>query len=271
MLQTHSTSPHRQHEEESTDRRCRHSGRWTRDCCLQPSKPKTVYTRLTHQTKRSVRHIGHTSSGKSNLQTSKRTECQTTSYPHSIDHTAFTEATTPKRWRLYCRKERDLHVATVKSSTPEDRDHQRDVDAVSWLVTRCHRNLQARTTTPEEEAPHTHPKLRTRNRISQKQRGSGRIQKPRHKKPSQETQTSLEPPRKRDNEEPRGRKSHLNSTRRRSHGRNPRSRKKLKANPATWKRERGSGPSANLYNTASVPTDLLQELQQRYILHQPPT
>ncbi|KAF3601680.1 hypothetical protein F2Q69_00034852 [Brassica cretica] len=43
MMQTHSTSSHRQHEEESTDRRCRRSGRGTGDCCLQPSKPKTVY------------------------------------------------------------------------------------------------------------------------------------------------------------------------------------------------------------------------------------
>ena len=64
MQQTHSSSPHRLHEEESTDRRRRRSGRWTGDCCLQPSKPKTVYTHLTHRTRRSVRHIRHTSSGK---------------------------------------------------------------------------------------------------------------------------------------------------------------------------------------------------------------
>ena len=76
-------------------------------------------------------------------------------------------------------EESEERVATVKNPKPRDRYTERDADAVWWLDTRCHRNLQPRVTTPRKKAPHAHPRLRTSHKISQDPGASVRNQETR--------------------------------------------------------------------------------------------
>ena len=137
-----SKSPHRQHEEESTNRRCCRSRQRIGDCCHQPSNPGTVYTLLTYHTRIVIGHVGQTYSGKNDLQTSQEPECQTNSYLHSKDR-LLTQKLHHHQMTIYY--ERKELPARCHSPEPDSRRQRQQERRGCSLVTRhaLPRNLQS--------------------------------------------------------------------------------------------------------------------------------